>query len=297
MVLGSPDSKEGDERVLPAVGGRAALWAVILPLLVGGAVHDQRHPANTKASLADWVRVPRPESGTPRAVCAASARRQWKVSAAPRGGFSAEPGDGRGRYDDLPFEFSSGHERPGERGTRAAKRLPDGWLVGVDVGEFGGGLFWVTAQGTNRDLILSEAVKDLVSMGNELIIVAGRRASESTVVFRLERARTAAWRARNVAILAGYPIGGIPLGRSSALILTCLGGFVIGENEPLRVFSSDYRHFYPNSVAVSPSGSVALGMRHFAVRLTPENGQYNEEWLVPADCRNWELIRDDCVCL
>ena len=43
------------------------------------------------------------------------------------------------------------------------------------------------------------------------------------------------------------------------------------------IFETNYLLLGPNSLAVTPSGVIYVGMRHFVTRLTPAGGQYQED--------------------
>jgi hypothetical protein len=52
-------------------------------------------------------------------------------------------------------------------------RVDDGWLVGVDHGEWGGALWWVAAGGAEHRLLATENVRALVATEGEVVAVTG----------------------------------------------------------------------------------------------------------------------------
>lgn len=56
----------------------------------------------------------------------------------------------REHVDPLPFRVARGRDRDGDRWVVA---VPDGWIVGFDQGEFGGGLWWFNRNGTGSHRI------------------------------------------------------------------------------------------------------------------------------------------------
>jgi hypothetical protein len=54
------------------------------------------------------------------------------------------------------------------------------------------------------------------------------------------------------------------------------------------LLATDYGGLYPNSVAVTPSGVIYVGMRHFVTRVTSLGPEFREDWLAPADCPKFE---------
>lgn len=87
------------------------------------------------------------------------------------------------RQDPLPFAVPKHHDRPGERHVLPTS---DGWLVGFDAGEFGGGL-WFTATGEDwrrirpgagapahpEDPFKAENVHGLVVVGEQPMVLMG----------------------------------------------------------------------------------------------------------------------------
>lgn len=63
-----------------------------------------------------------------------------------------------------------------------------------------------------------------------------------------------------------------------------------------KLFSTRYAYLYPNSMIVSASGVIHIGMRHFVVRLMPMSEGYREEWFVPSGCTQFTERDLDCVC-
>jgi hypothetical protein len=68
-----------------------------------------------------------------------------------------------------------------------------------------------------------------------------------------------------------------------------------GELQRLTHFPKWTRQQYPNSMAITPDGSIFIGMRMFVLKLLPDDG-YGEEWLLPNECRKFALRQFDCVC-
>jgi hypothetical protein len=53
---------------------------------------------------------------------------------------------------------------------------------------------------------------------------------------------------------------------------------------------------YANSMVIASDGSIFIGMRMFVLKLRPDEGQYKEEWLLPAECRESYLDGTNCIC-
>ena len=69
-----------------------------------------------------------------------------------------------------------------------------------------------------------------------------------------------------------------------------------GELQSLSNFPNWTRHQYATSMAIASDGSIFVAMRMFVLRLRPIAGGYSQDWLLPTECRKFELKQTDCVC-
>jgi hypothetical protein len=59
----------------------------------------------------------------------------------------------------------------------------------------------------------------------------------------------------------------------------------------------DFEGLYPRSLAVTPNGSVYVGMRHYVARIeAPGERDCTVEWFVPEGCARFVERDVDCVC-
>lgn len=84
-------------------------------------------------------------------------------------------------------------------------RVADGWLVGVDHGEWSGVLWWVAADGAAHERITTANVVALVDAGGEVVAVTGlaHLGSSDGALLHLERADR--WRVVRSTSLPGAP--------------------------------------------------------------------------------------------
>ena len=54
-------------------------------------------------------------------------------------------------------------------GSRSLLRTADGWLVGFDAGEFGGGLWWFNNEGDDNRKLLSENMHSILQTTNGVL--------------------------------------------------------------------------------------------------------------------------------
>jgi len=172
-----------------------------------------------------------------------------------------------------------------------------GKLEGLNRGEFGGGLWWL--DGASKTKLSNDIVHGFV------------RTQFGTLAFvGLDHMGL---RSGKVLVIGGGDIGPpsitvlADLGESPRAFARAPDGSVVlvtsekihrikspGKIERIR--SAEYGLLYPNSVAVLRSGVIYVGMRHFVTRLTPKGSSYEEDWLVPSDCRRFVDLGYRCVC-
>jgi len=97
--------------------------------------------------------------------------------------------------------------------------------------------------------------------------------------------------------LDGAPFAFAKAADGSVLFVTTRGVSRIssaGGSDSL--LSRDLGLLYPNSVAVTPDGVIYVGMRLFVVRLSPSDGKYVEQWMLPDTCAHFAIRGLDWVC-
>ncbi|MDF3068465.1 MAG: hypothetical protein K0R38_4066, partial [Polyangiaceae bacterium] len=125
---------------------------------------------------------------------------------------------------EVPLELSQAAV-PGTR--RTALRDDAGWLVAMDAGEFGGGLYaWDerASSATQLDAALPEAIRWIGRFDFGIVGVAGLCHGEgcalTTAIYDIRRA-AAGWSVSRLAELQGCPIRVIRASGDEALLLTC----------------------------------------------------------------------------
>lgn len=170
----------------------------------------------------------------------------------------------RRHVDALPFQIAAGPDREGNRYVEA---VPDGWIVGFDHGEFGGGLWWFSSNGAESRRIRPDASErsdqnhnDLPENAVGLPVVGGERfvlmgldhlMDRSGRIFRLVH-DTTGWRIDPVAVLDAEPDV----------------WFVDGDR-----------------------------LRQYVLNLDQSKGSWRETWLTPAACLKVEMRSGRCECV
>jgi hypothetical protein len=204
-----------------------------------------------------------------------------------------------GREDALPFEIkpvprSGAIDLMGERYVVA---VDGGYVVGFNAGEFGGGVWWFSTDGTRRrklTLRASESLEDHVSenvhglalLGQDLLAFQGltHLGSNSGRVVRIRRAPNGEWQPSLFAELRACPHAVVQESTSSWFFAATTGVWRIDARARVRpIWRPPGGHlYYPNSIALDSTGVIYMRMRDYIVKLTPRsNGGYAARVLVP----------------
>ncbi|MBU2574776.1 MAG: hypothetical protein KKH28_11935 [Elusimicrobia bacterium] len=246
-----------------------------------------------------WVLYPAPEADSASLRCAGFSGSAWSVSLVG-GNVKINPRSGAPVDEPLPFEIRPKDTAAGLGGDRRVKRVKNGWLIGFDAGEFGGALWWFSANGGKRKKLIKENVLGLVESSAGVLVLVGiaHFRTDKGEVLRARKNRKGDWQVTRLADLGGEPKAFAKESPDSLLVLTNHGLLrVLASGKVERLFTTRYGGLYPNSMTLSKTGVIHFGMRHFVTRLTPADNAYKEEWFVPADCRRFELRERECVCI
>lgn len=194
--------------------------------------------------------------------------------------------------DALPFGYPPDRDR---RGERHAVEVDDGWLVGFNAGEFGGGLWWFSRGGERYRRVLPakrvangpdamylpENVRGFARRGNDVLVFMGldHLDARSGRVFRARKA-TAGWALDLVAGLDRCPQAWLVEGEH-VLVVTGGGLWSVGPAAgPRKLHAIDAQVFRPNSMMRGPDGALFVGMPRYVVRLQPGTSGWEETWFV-----------------
>jgi hypothetical protein len=191
-------------------------------------------------------------------------------------------------------------KQPGMAGYESMLKTQNGWLLGFDQGEWGGGLWFVDTNGiatqlhksnvqglveTSRGVMIFSGLAHMTLDGGEVLIAPYPIAADTTL--------------HPLAPLDGAPQAFTKLSPDEALVVTTHGISRIassGAHETLT--HSSFAILYPNSIVSTPEGTIYVGMRLFVVRLVPAStpGEYTEQWLVPDGCEQFHRAGFICAC-
>jgi hypothetical protein len=273
-----------------------ALLIAALSLIAwgGGFPSTPASPAPTLSAdgpFGGWS-VQRPEAIDWEGACC-RVRGEWRV--ALEGDRVTVRGRTWDEKDPLPFEPKDGE---GEiAGRRHVLPVEGGYLVGFDHGEFGGGVWWFSADGSrSRELTLraSDSLADWIPenvhafgrLGPDVMAFEGLTHLFGNLgrVVRLRRDVNGEWRPSLFTKLAACPHAALEESSGTWLLATTTGVWRLDARaRQHRVWRPPGGHlYYPSSIVRDHAGIVYMGLRNVVVRLTPDNRRgYSVDVLVP----------------
>jgi hypothetical protein len=240
--------------------------------------------------------------------CFNHSRNEWEVSAE---GDDVKITKWTGRKADVPSLPASLKVQPGMPGPTpstdlvGAMHFAKGWLLAYDGSGSGGGLWLTNPDGSKTKRIISEDVRDIVSLNADRILVLTgfvRMIPDDGKEYIFSNPIGLNITLQYSTRLDGAPMASTKLPDGSVLFVTTRSLHAITKSEspeklehrfPLWVATQ-----YPNSIIARPDGTIFIGMRMFVLRLTPNPTGYSEDWLLPNSCPTFELDEkeSDCVC-
>ena len=186
-------------------------------------------------------------------------------------------------------------------GLRSSTHYKNSWLLAYDAGEFGGGLWVTNEEGNMTKRIVSDNVRAVVSVDGGVLVLSGLAHMSTNFgnafIFSVPDGLNISLQ-RSVH-LDGAPSAYTKASDGSVLFVTTYGLCRItksGDLQRLTYFPKWASQQYPNSMAIGPDGAIFIGMRMFVLKLRASPSGYSEEWLLPSDCRKFDLKQFDCVC-
>jgi len=184
-------------------------------------------------------------------------------------------------------------------GSRSVLRTADGWLVGFDAGEFGGGLWWFNNEGDENRKLLSENVQAIYQTADGVFVLVGvaHLSLGSGTIYKFADTADEV-KVPQLADLGGSPeVSAVdPDGRfvvatpRSVVVIDCAG-------HVYKLYKSGESLTYPTSVIVDAHGNILVGMRFFVRRLVPgSNDDYRPQWLMAKECQSFKIVKNICIC-
>lgn len=166
-------------------------------------------------------------------------------------------------------------------GDQVSVKVENGWLIGFDKGEWGGGLFWFNELGTVHEKILSGNIKDLLRVGSEIYAIEGlaHLSSSNGQILKISTIDDQ-WTVNKMLDLPSAPYASTVIDEHELLIVTSRELIKVDTHFEIQTLVNDgfwQGYLYPNSIVVNDEiGYVGMLGGILKIRLDePEN----LEWL------------------
>ncbi len=185
----------------------------------------------------------------------------------------------------LPFEVDGG-AREGLYGRRSSIEVADGWIVGFDAGEFGCGLWWFSPDGKDRLKLADAHVKRFLPTDSGLLTVEGlaHLSLDRGRILRISLDPKGRWRAEDFLDLKAAPQVAAKLADGRLLIATndrLLKIDPATKGVEVLLDKAFWGGLYPNSMALTSTGVIYVGMRHGVAKVEKKGDAYQVRWLLP----------------
>lgn len=194
---------------------------------------------------------------------------------------------------DLKFSSSRVRVQPGQTlSPNVARKVADGYLIGFNNGEFGGGLYWFSADGKQHYEIpasarFTENTQYLLMRGPELLSLRGlaHMSIHTGVLSRLAQDAMGTWKETPLVNLEDtascYCFQGPDLWIATHSRLLRISA----RNQlTVAVDKAFWSVLYPNSLIASAPDTFYLGMRAGVARIQLRPGSTPDiRWLLPGD--------------
>ena len=184
--------------------------------------------------------------------------------------------------DTLPFNIvPTESERWLFRGRRSFLKVDDGYLVAFYKGEFGGSVYWFSADGLNRLPLSYKGVRQFFQRDNKIYAIEGLAhlsISEGSII---ELYKTGGnWKDSLYITMPNAPYVAAIDDSDNIIVITSHGLYSIDRNRKIETLVHDgfWEGFlYPNSLVVD-KGIVYSGMRHGVWKYNLRT--HHQEWLM-----------------
>lgn len=174
----------------------------------------------------------------------------------------------------------------------------NGWLAGLDAGEWGGRLTWFSSDGKHKIVILQDNVQGIAKVGKETLILRGltHLGIDEGSVSKLIKDGNGNFQIQDLVDLKSMPRSFV-VESDESILISVMDKIVrvktTGEMEIWREM------LFINSVVSmtrTKSGIVYVGLWFFVVRFVPSENGIEEQWLIPQNCQKFSLKKDTCQC-
>lgn len=165
----------------------------------------------------------------------------------------------------------------------------EGWFLGFDHGENGGSLWWFSKDGETTKKLSDDNARVIVKTKSGILVFSGifHLAPFKGKILRIVQGKNG-WETRLIVDMKSTPASYSKVNADTYLVATYRNLYRVNGSGKYEVLLSKNTELpYSNSIVEFASGKIALGMQHYVLILSRENGIYKQYWFSPADCQHF----------
>lgn len=258
------------------------LLIIASALAAAAVMTTQRAPSDR---LAGWSKVATPNEQD--LWCAAHATDRWAVSI-DNGALQIAPFSGPVDHGPVPpFPLDRASLSGWVRSARRSVPVSNGWLIGFDGGEYGGGLWWFDHQGRKRLQLSTDNVRYLTPVRGQVLAFLGLAHLQHdfgrVVIVRPSQSGAVA-----------ETLGDLPAAPLAVTVAPASNHVLVLTSEGLSAMDvgGGQKHLGnmvppllgPTSIVETEPGVLYVGARHFVLRVTLSDRAPLVEWLARFNC-------------
>ncbi len=178
------------------------------------------------------------------------------------------------------------------------EQYENGWLAGLDAGEWGGRLTWFSSDGKEKIVILQDNVRGIAKVGKETLILRGLNhlSMDDGSVSKLVKDENGNLQIQDLVKLEFMPKSFVVESNDSILISLRDKILRVKTNGEMELWREMPLNNFNVSMARTKSGIIYVGLWLFVVRFIPSEKGLEEQWLIPQNCQKVAIQKDTCEC-
>ncbi len=178
------------------------------------------------------------------------------------------------------------------------EQYENGWLAGLDAGEWGGRLIWFSSDGKQKIVILQDNIRGIAKVGKETLILRGLNhiSMDKGSVSKLIKDVNGNFQIQDLVKLEFMPKSFVVESNESILISLRDKIVRVKTNGEMEIWREMPINSLNVSMARTKSGIVYVGLWLFVVRFIPSEKGLEEQWLIPQNCQKFSIQKDTCQC-
>jgi hypothetical protein len=275
-----------------------AIVVLAIACLASMCAGDDSYPAD----LSKWIETEPPGADSDRWFAANHSEREWIVFWRDSRPAVRIPKEEDADWKKLPFaikvrwtqaeglivasvKLQTEKRSRRDRANVYAAKVADGWIVGLNAGEFGASLWWFAPDGKKWYQISDDQVRGFVQTEQGLLALEGlaHMGIDRGHIIAVNRGANGQWQSDPFVDLGSAPDAATHAKDGSLIVVTTTRLFRVRLDKQVDILldRAFWGGLYPNSVIVDGAGTVFIGMRHGVAKVTRAGRKPTVRWLLP----------------